>query len=991
VQRQETHSLSVPDGGEGGAGFYGFEDVDAGRYAIRELQQDGWRQTFPVPHQAGASATDPNVVPAEIELPPEVGGHVVVVESGQAIEDVNFGNAALGSIHGFKFEDVDADGRFDPDIDHPLHGVRFQVGGVDGVGNEVSHSVVTNDRGEFWVGGLLPSVSGEGEGTGYVVAEIVSSGQQPTTPRIVRLNLRSGEELVWRDGVAMLPEDAQVEMDGRLIDREDHRLVGPFTVDIRPGAYELTLGSADHGEAHGSQGQNEEQYYIELYDRQGDLIYQSPLISDLPDDQNELREIVDRNAQIQGHAVALKAFHISELDPGYSYTANSVDPTLAVFRSLDPRHEVVVGERLMFGNTVGGSIHGFKYEDMDGNGAFDPNLDRPLAGVVFHLSGENGQGRVIEDQAVTDERGEFSLDGLLAGHYIVREVVPDGFEATTHTHFETELLSRQEYVWRAGAATLPEGDPRHEVVVGERLMFGNFAFITIGGTKFDDLNGDGQRSGSEPGLAGWTVYLDADGNNQLGVEEAFTTTDGGGGYTFAELGPGSYTVREVQQAGWTQTTASPSTIAAVSGSDVDGVDFGNTLPGSIHGFMFEDRNANGQYDLVIDSPLAGIQFQVNGITGQGQQVELVTDPTNADGEFWIEGLLAGQYAVTAMVPADHTPTTPTSYGTDLLSRQELVWRDGAAMLPPGDPRIEVNVGTALMFGNLVENPEIRVATSSGVQVADDGDVEFDTVGEWSPFAMGGFQGDLTFSASGTGSDTATWTFTNLTPGVYAVAATWVEYTNRAIDAPYSIYDGFVDPGNLIATIDVDQQIAPDDFNDLGADWESLSAVTISGNTLSVQLTDDANGFVIADAVRIEAFADIADGMGMIDFGITDEGSPVSQVFTVLNEGDDPLNLVEPISVPLGFSVTNSFGSTSLNPGESTTFELQLDGNISGMLAGTVSFANNDVDENPFEFTVQGFVNIAAPEIQLLAASGVGQIIDDGDPDFVAVGFMSFSG
>ena len=37
----------------------------------------------------------------------------------------------------------------------------------------------------------------------------------------------------------------------------------------------------------------------------------------------------------------------------------------------DPRTEVVVGDDLMFGNTILGSIHGFKCEDADADGAVD--------------------------------------------------------------------------------------------------------------------------------------------------------------------------------------------------------------------------------------------------------------------------------------------------------------------------------------------------------------------------------------------------------------------------------------------------------------------------------------------------------------------------------------------------------------------------------------------------------------------------------------------
>ena len=50
---------------------------------------------------------------------------------------------------------------------------------------------------------------------------------------------------------------------------------------------------------------------------------------------------------------------------------------------------------------------------------------------------------------------------------------------------------------------------------------------------------------------------------------------------------------------------------------------------------------------------------------------------------------------------------------------------------------------------------------------------------------------------------------------------------------------------------------------------------------------------------------------------------------------------------------SGFGQTLLEPSESTTFSIQMDADALGSFAGQVSFANDDEDENPFDFTVIG--------------------------------------
>ncbi len=143
------------------------------------------------------------------------------------------------------------------------------------------------------------------------------------------------------------------------------------------------------------------------------------------------------------------------------------------------------------------------------------------------------------------------------------------------------------------------------------------------------------------------------------------------------------------------------------------------------------------------------------------------------------------------------------------------------------------------------------AAAASAAIIDDGLAAyapgFATVGTWTPSPTNfGRDSDLRHNFAGTGLDTATWTFSGLTPGDYAVSATWFAHANRATDAPYTILDGAVP----LATVDVNQELAPDDFTEAGSAWENLLTVTITGTALSVQLSDDADQFVIADAIRI---------------------------------------------------------------------------------------------------------------------------------------------
>ena len=75
----------------------------------------------------------------------------------------------------------------------------------------------------------------------------------------------------------------------------------------------------------------------------------------------------------------------------------------------------------------------------------------------------------------------------------------------------------------------------------------------IRGRKFNDLDEDGNLDAGEPGIGGWEIYLDTNGNRQWDMGEPKSVTNGNGDYEFTGLAPGLYAVDEVHQAGWHQT------------------------------------------------------------------------------------------------------------------------------------------------------------------------------------------------------------------------------------------------------------------------------------------------------------------------------------------------------------------------------------------------------------------------------------------------------
>ncbi|MEG4345614.1 SdrD B-like domain-containing protein [Microcoleus sp. A003_D6] len=292
-----------------------------------------------------------------------------------------------------------------------------------------------------------------------------------------------------------------------------------------------------------------------------------------------------------------------------------------------------------FGNNFNaGTIAGTKFNDINSNGLPDPG-EPPLANWQIYLDlNRNNRLDGNEPVTLTDVQGNYAFVNIPADTYLVREVQQPNFRQTTPDPAPVNVTSN---------ATV------------NNINFGNVFFVgSISGLKYNDLNANSVRDATDPPLANWQIYIDLNGNNNLDPGEPNTITNPEGNYTFANVSPGRYLVREVQQPGWVQTTPNPGAIDITGNTNVVGVNFGNNFPtGSISGFKFNDLNANGINEptepRVANWPIY-IDLNNNGSLDPGEPSTL----TNPEGNFSFINLPQGSYVVREVPQPGFRQTTP---------------------------------------------------------------------------------------------------------------------------------------------------------------------------------------------------------------------------------------------------------------------------------------------------------------------------------------------
>lgn len=341
---------------------------------------------------------------------------------------------------------------------------------------------------------------------------------------------------------------------------------------------------------------------------------------------------------------------------GHSYAFYSVARDVAGWLEAAPQSAdatILVGEQP-------GQIAGVVFADSDGDGVQDAG-EAGQANVIVYLDLDGNGDLDPSDYAVlTGSDGSYLFEGLEPGSYRLLTDLPSGVIVTGPG--------------AGGASVEVLADT---VAAGPAL--GLFERVSLSGTVFRDGLGatDGVRDGAEPALAGWTVFLDADGDAELDAGEISTVTDLSGTFRFDDLGPGSVTLRAVALAGYVGTlpTDGGYPIALSSGLARGGLDFGfRLLPASIGGIKFEDVNGNGQRDAG-EAGLAGWTVFLDADGDGALDANERSTVTGADGTYVFEGLAPGSYIVAEVAQAGWVQTFPGpgpfAVGTHVITTSAL--------------------------------------------------------------------------------------------------------------------------------------------------------------------------------------------------------------------------------------------------------------------------------------------------------------------------------
>jgi hypothetical protein len=192
----------------------------------------------------------------------------------------------------------------------------------------------------------------------------------------------------------------------------------------------------------------------------------------------------------------------------------------------------------------------YKWHDVNGDGA--RQVTEPLlSGWTFDVRGTNYANAVT-----TGTNGSVRIAGLNQGTYTVVERSQPNWVPTTSTN-QTINLTNNFDAW-----------------FGNRYNSAQRGSLAV--YKFEDINGDTLQATNEPLLAGWQFNVVGPGTNTT------LTTDANGSAILTNLADGVYTITEINQVGWTNTTGLTRTVIISNANDQVAI-FGNRRQGGSNG------------------------------------------------------------------------------------------------------------------------------------------------------------------------------------------------------------------------------------------------------------------------------------------------------------------------------------------------------------------------------------------------------------------------
>ena len=419
----------------------------------------------------------------------------------------------------------------------------------------------------------------------------------------------------------------------------------------------------------------------------------------------------------------------------------------------------------------------FKDNKVTPNGIYQSGTDTPISGTTIELrSGINCNGALVSvvgltNPIATDVLGNYLFSGLPAGAYSVCEPVQPAGTVNSITTAGA-ITSVNGSTGTAGTATNPtastsqianiilNGDGGSGAISGStNNNFAEMVLSSISGIVFADQNNNGIQNGGDLGIVAVTIEL----LNNVGTVVATTSTDANGIYTFANLNPGTYSVREPNQPANTANgittagavsnggTAGTVTVPTVVPSIISNITLppntittGNNfaeipLGSRISGIVFIDFNNDGIFNGG-DHGIGGQTINLTGADINGNAAS-ASVTTNSDGTYSFLNLPQGTYTVsqpnqpsgttngkTTAGSTGGTASNPTSTssqiaGIDLTGNNTISANNNFAEQPGAAPDVTIaKIHTPASFGVLSTTGYFTLTPSNVGTVATNGTI-----------------------------------------------------------------------------------------------------------------------------------------------------------------------------------------------------------------------------------------------------------------------------
>ena len=507
----------------------------------------------------------------------------------------------------------------------------------------------------------------------------------------------------------------------------------------------------------------------------------------------------------------------------FSVTAEGAASEVNRFEQRSTRREFTIG-----GLTLGSggettalvgvariaSVSGVVFEDAGYDGVLGEE-DKRLSGIRVYAVDASGQS--VAD-AATNSRGEYTLTGLMPGVYTVEVQRNAGYGFTRLRPAEDGGSHVTALVGEMGVTA------EMDIAMGEALTGVNAGMLpasTVSGVFFHDVNDNGLRDENEIGMLGAEVRLVSEDGE---IDLTQTPTEDGT-YFFDGVMPGRYTLHyllgehremaKVVEGGNTVAHDGPDTVygpfEVVMGEALTLPVAGAVPLGNFSGAVFEDLNANGQWDEG-EKALAGAAVT---LTPDRTGIEAAQAVTGADGAFDLEGLRPAGYTLTVALPEGYIFSCPLeglAFGT--LGEQSLVcaWQTLT-------DRTDKAIGA------------VKPGSISGVIWLDEN--EDGTRGE-GELLMSGVSLELVDERGGTvvkrtASTDQGFRFDNVRPGAYTVRLTLPDQSSPAADSAST----FVANGLRMTQTGVTVEA--------GEDVDGLTTGLVSATSVAGRLYLDENG------------------------------------------------------------------------------------------------------------------------------------------------------